>query len=146
MTWQDDALTHAKNEVPRESVGLLLNIKGKQKYFPCRNLSLTDHQCFILDPEDYVKADNLGTVTAVVHSHPINPPTPSQADLIGCEQSGLEWHIVNPSTEIFMVAERAVGQAANDLRGEFGGKTRGDQGYHQWGATRTSRGSKFAAR
>ena len=99
MNWKEAALVHAKDQDPKESCGLLLNIKGKERYFPCRNLSLTDHQCFILDPEDYVKADNLGTVTAVVHSHPINPPTPSQADLIGCEQSGLEWHIVNPSTE-----------------------------------------------
>ena len=33
---------------------------------------MTDHQCFIIDPEDYVKADNLGEVTAVIHSHPDN--------------------------------------------------------------------------
>ena len=48
---------------------------------------MTDHQCFIIDPEDYVKADNTGEITAVVHSHPITPPTPSQADKIACEQS-----------------------------------------------------------
>ena len=58
MSWKYKALLHAKREDPKESCGLLLNVKGKEKYFPCRNLSMTDHQCFIIDPEDYIKADN----------------------------------------------------------------------------------------
>ena len=99
MTWRDDALVHAKDQDPKESVGLLLNVKGKQRYFPCENLAITDHQHFILNPEDYVKADKTGEIIAVVHSHPITPPVASQADKISCEQSGLPWHIVNPNTE-----------------------------------------------
>ena len=99
MNWKEEALVHAKDQDPKESCGLLLNIRGKERYYPCRNLSMTDHQCFIIDPEDYVKADNTGEITAVVHSHPITPPTPSQADQIACEQSNLPWHIVNPKTE-----------------------------------------------
>ena len=99
MNWKNDALAHAKQEDPNESCGLLLNIKGKKRYFPCRNLSLNDNQCFMIDPEDYVRADNLGQIISIVHSHPLTPPTPSQADKIGCEKSNLEWHIVNPKTE-----------------------------------------------
>ena len=99
MTWQNDALVHAKDQDPKEAVGIVLNIRGKLKYFPCRNLSMTDHQCFILDPEDYVKADNTGEITAIFHSHPIDPPTPSQADKVSCEDSNLPWYIVNPRTE-----------------------------------------------
>ena len=99
MTWKKEALLHAKNEDPKESCGVLLNIRGKEKYFPCRNLSMTSHQCFILDPEDYVKADNLGEIIAIIHSHPVTPPAASQADQLACEQSGLKWHIVNPKTE-----------------------------------------------
>ena len=76
-----------------------LILKGKERYYPCRNLSITEHQCFIIDPEDYVKADNIGDIIAVIHSHPITPPYPSQADLIGCENSNLPWHIVNPKTQ-----------------------------------------------
>ena len=41
---------------------------------------------FILDPEDYVKADNLGNIVAVVHSHPSTPAIASQADKVSCEQ------------------------------------------------------------
>ena len=71
MNWKEEALVHAKDQDPKESCGLLLNIRGKERYYPCRNLSMTDHQCFIIDPEDYVKADNTGEITAVVHSHPV---------------------------------------------------------------------------
>ena len=99
MSWKDDALVHAKNQAPKEAVGLLLNIRGKQKYYPCQNLAITSHQEFILNPEDYVKADNLGEIIAVVHSHPSTSPIPSQADRISCEHSKLPWHIVNPKTE-----------------------------------------------
>ena len=103
--WKKEALLHAKKEDPKESVGVLLNIKGKEKYYPCRNLSITNHQCFILDPEDYVKADNLGEIIGIVHSHPITPPEPSEADRVSCEHSNLKWYIVNPKTETWGYCE-----------------------------------------
>ncbi len=99
MNWKESALIHAKEQDPKESCGLLLNIEGKKSYHPCRNLSITQHQCFIIDPEDYVKADDRGEIIAVIHSHPIDPPSPSRADKVSCEHSNLPWHIVNPKTE-----------------------------------------------
>ena len=105
MTWKDAALKHAKEQDPKESVGVLIVIKGKEQYYPCNNLSTYSQQCFILDPEDYVKADALGEITAIVHSHPITPPSPSQADKVSCEQSGLKWYIVNPKTETWGYCE-----------------------------------------
>ena len=99
MNWKDYALAHAKEQDPKEACGLLLNVRGKEKYYPCKNLSISCFQEFIIDPEDYVKADNTGEIIAIVHSHPVTPPTPSQADKLSCEKSNLPWYIVNPKTE-----------------------------------------------
>ena len=97
--WKEKALIHAKEQDPRESCGLLLNIKGKEVYYPCKNLAIVNHQEFILDPKDYLKGSNKGEIIAVVHSHPLTPARPSQADLISCEHSNKPWYIINPRTE-----------------------------------------------
>ena len=99
MNWKEAALAHAKDQDPDESCGLLLNIRGKERYYPCRNLSAQSDEYFILDPEDYIKGSNLGTITAIIHSHPDTPPVASQADKMSCEQTKLPWYIVNPKTE-----------------------------------------------
>ena len=85
MHWKAKALEHAKTEDPKESVGLLLNIKGKNVYYPCHNLSTYSQQCFILDPEDYIKADALGQIVSVIHSHPTTPAIASEADKVSGE-------------------------------------------------------------
>tara|TARA_R100000234_G_scaffold85869_2_gene54794 strand:- start:61 stop:762 length:702 start_codon:yes stop_codon:yes gene_type:complete len=99
MNWKEAALVHAKDQDPNESCGLLLNIRGKERYHPCRNLSAQSDEYFILDPEDYIKGSNLGTITAIIHSHPDTPPVASQADKMSCEHTKLPWYIVNPKTE-----------------------------------------------
>ena len=99
MTWKQDALIHAKEQDPKESCGLLIEIKGKEKYYPCKNLSNWSNQCFIIDPVDYAKAEDTGKILAVIHSHPTTQPVASQADMISCEDTNLPWHIVNPKTE-----------------------------------------------
>lgn len=97
--WKEKALAHAKEEDPRESCGLLLNIKGKEIYYPCKNLAAANHHEFVLDVKDYVKASDKGEVIAIVHSHPTTPAHASQADLISCEHSKKPWYIVNPRME-----------------------------------------------
>lgn len=85
---------HAAACAPLESCGLLVIIKGREKYFPCRNLATgADH--FQIHPEDYAEAEEAGDIVKVVHSHVYIAPIPSQADLVGCEASGMPWLIVN---------------------------------------------------
>jgi proteasome lid subunit RPN8/RPN11 len=85
---------HAQAEYPRESCGVVVVRRGRERYYPCRNIALADDH-FSIHPEDYAGAEDEGEITCIVHSHPNVAPLPSAADLVGCEASGLPWLIVN---------------------------------------------------
>lgn len=86
---------HALAEYPRECCGLVIVEKGRERYVPCRNQAETPAEHFSLHPADYAAAEDRGEITLVVHSHPDAFATPSQADKVGCEASGLPWLIVS---------------------------------------------------
>lgn len=86
-------LNHARLVSPREACGLLVIEDGKERLVICKNISEYDQQ-FTIDPRDYAAAADLGDVVAVVHSHPLTNPLPSEADKVSCEQTRLKWHIV----------------------------------------------------
>ena len=99
MSWRSEALDHAISDLSNEVCGLVVIVKGRERYWPCSNLASNAGEQFIIDPDDYAAAEDAGEVVAVVHSHPFTPARPSQADLMGCEASGLEWYVVNPKTQ-----------------------------------------------
>lgn len=89
---RDAIARHALQSYPNESCGLVVN----GDYFPCRNASATPTESFEIHPEDYATAEDLGTVTALVHSHPGATARPSPADLTACEGAGIPlWVIVS---------------------------------------------------
>jgi proteasome lid subunit RPN8/RPN11 len=94
-------LEHAKSTYPSEACGLVIVRKGRARYVPCRNLSATPWEHFVIDPVQVVEAEEEGEIIAVVHSHPTGSPKPQQPDLVGCESTGIPWLIVNPKTEAY---------------------------------------------
>lgn len=90
----EEILAHLRNELPNEGVGLLavtVEDQGEQRvataevFFPGRNRRQSPTR-FDLDTRDLVAAlsaieDNGWQLGAIVHSHPLGPPTPSRTDL-----------------------------------------------------------------
>lgn len=92
-----EVMDHAAIAAPGECCGLVIQIKHKWKYIPCRNIS-EDVNNFIIHPDDYTDALDRGNLLMVVHSHYGVPPIPSDADRVGCEHTGVPWLIVNYPT------------------------------------------------
>lgn len=95
---------HAEATFPREACGLLVEIEGQTRFWPCTNISMGQSH-FCLDPADYQAAENAGTVQAIVHSHPNQDRVKAlESDRVGCEAWELPWVIVGwPSCDVFVL-------------------------------------------
>ena len=92
-------LEYARTKPTEEICGLIVDINGIETFVPCTNVSIDKSDEFSIDPTDWIKCEELGTIKKVVHSHPFTRAVPSDpADLVGIEDSGLPWIIVNPNT------------------------------------------------
>lgn len=98
---KQDALEHAKSVFPAEACGLVVIVKGKERFWPCRNISPVANDQFAIDPVDYAAADEAGEIVAIFHSHVYINAEPSQADLVSCEVTGLKWYILSLPTEVW---------------------------------------------
>ncbi|ATE60174.1 C40 family peptidase [Thauera sinica] len=97
-----EVVAHADREAPRECCGLAVVRKGRLRYVPCRNVA-GDSAEFEIPPDDWAAAEDKGEIVAVCHSHVLIPPTPSLADRVMCERTGLPWLIVNHPRGTFRV-------------------------------------------
>lgn len=99
-----DIMKYARNYPTEEICGVVILENSVEVFVPCRNaiatlaahLQVSDN--FYISPEDYMAAEDRGTVTHIVHSHPFSSPDPSIEDEVGIEETGLPWIIVNPNT------------------------------------------------
>ena len=93
MTWKESFTKYAKEKAPEEACGLLAIIKGRETFWPCKNLAEGKFEFFILDPDDWAECENTGEVIGVIHSHPVGAATPSDTDRAACEHLGYPYFI-----------------------------------------------------
>ena len=96
-----DVYEHAESMLPNECCGIAIIYKGKLKYIKCNNLLQGDTFC--IDPQDYVKAEDMGEIVAICHSHINGSSKPSQPDIISCNASNLPWLIVSYPSKAYTV-------------------------------------------
>ena len=102
-------MAHAEAEFPRECCGVVAQKSRVEKYFPCRNITALPEEQFELSPEDYATAEDWGTITAIVHSHPGDGATtqPSELDMLQCDAHGIPWVIASwPEGDIRTIMPR----------------------------------------
>ena len=99
------ALDHATEVQPHECCGLVVVRKGRKQYVRCTNAAADMSNRFLIAPEEYAAAEDRGEIVMIAHSHCFIPPTPSDADKAGIEQSGLPWLIVNYPTGTHTITE-----------------------------------------
>tara|TARA_B100000424_G_scaffold7598_1_gene5738 strand:+ start:1121 stop:1822 length:702 start_codon:yes stop_codon:yes gene_type:complete len=107
MTWKDKAAEYAVECLPKECCGLLAIIKGKETFWPCKNLSEAPDEYFVMCPDSWAECEDQGELIGIVHSHTYGPSFPSEADKASCEHLGLpfyiysvenkDWHSFKPS-------------------------------------------------
>ncbi|WP_082243381.1 C40 family peptidase [Xenorhabdus bovienii] len=97
----DTIIDHAKAEYPNECCGLVIQNSRKQQYIRCRNTAPLPTEQFSMHPVDYAEAEDVGTIVAIVHSHPDATTQPSQLDIAQCDLSQIPWVIVSwPESDI----------------------------------------------
>ncbi|WP_392560852.1 C40 family peptidase [Orbus sturtevantii] len=84
-------LKHAKACGDNECCGLIINNK---QYIACNNIALDPQNNFEISPDDWIKAENQGEITTIVHSHPNGLPILSEADQLFQLQTKLDWWLV----------------------------------------------------
>jgi len=93
MTWKESFKKYAEKQASEEACGLLAIIKGKETFWPCKNLAEGKFEFFILDPDDWAECEDTGEVIGVIHSHPVGAATPSDTDKAACEHLGFPYYI-----------------------------------------------------
>jgi len=99
---------HFSKEYPREGCGIIGIVKGKKRWFPCKNVA-TNQEDFILSSEDWFNVKSKADIFAVVHSHPDADNTPSLSDIANCNALGIPYYIFSyPDMDLNIVDPKTL--------------------------------------
>ncbi|QIQ21025.1 C40 family peptidase [Zophobihabitans entericus] len=91
-------INHAKSCGNKESCGFVLKKNNNFEYFPCRNIALNPYDSFEISTEDWLRAEEIGEVVALVHSHPDDFPILSKTDQLIQQKTALDWWLVHSNS------------------------------------------------
>ena len=58
INWKIEAEKHAEEMFPSEVCGLVVIIKGRERYIRCKNVAVNPYDHFIINPIDYAKGED----------------------------------------------------------------------------------------
>tara|TARA_R110002153_G_scaffold270074_1_gene436189 strand:- start:4361 stop:5050 length:690 start_codon:yes stop_codon:yes gene_type:complete len=79
----EDIRSHFEDAYPREACGVVGIVKGKKRWFPCRNVA-EGCEDFVMCSEDWFRIRQQADVLAIVHSHPDESSEASENDINNC--------------------------------------------------------------
>jgi cell wall-associated NlpC family hydrolase len=93
---KDAIAAHALAAYPHESAGFVVETADGEVYLPCTNIAPNPCDDFAVSGDEFSRAEDLGRISAFVHSHPGGKARPTGADRGMCEKSGIDkWVIVS---------------------------------------------------
>lgn len=97
---------HFEKEYPREGCGVVGVVKGKKRFFPCKNVA-EGTEDFIMCSEDYMNLKRQMDIVAIVHNHPDGTNEASEGDINNCNAVGLPYYIFSyPAMELNILQPR----------------------------------------
>lgn len=76
---------------PQECCGFIVN----DKIIPCENIHSSPESNFAISAEDYARAEDVGTIEAIYHSHVGGMDGFSMHDIKACKQCNIPWVMVH---------------------------------------------------
>lgn len=123
---KEEFIKQAHDSPHREVCGLVVKLKTKTKYIPCKNVAGKAFD-FEISQEEVEKAEAQGTIIAVFHSHVNHEMSFTPADVRACNQtdtpyilyhlSSQSFKYITPSHEIPRLLGRAYVAGTNDCFG-----------------------------
>ena len=99
----DEIKQHFDSEYPKEGCGLIGIVKGRKRWFPCKNVAEYEED-FVMSSEDWFDTKKKADIFAIVHNHINSTNEPSENDTNNCNALGIPYYIFSyPELELNIV-------------------------------------------